>query len=93
MTHSLFLAPLLSLLTLCGTVVAEDFSPTLFLIGDSTVTNQPVIPAQPGRGWGQLMPLYLKPGIALENHASSGQSSKSFMNHPLAEGARSTEEG
>jgi lysophospholipase L1-like esterase len=54
-------------------------SPTLFLIGDSTVTNQPVIPAQPGRGWGQVLPLYLKPGIHVENFASSGQSSRSFI--------------
>src|SRR6187402_2899914 len=54
-------------------------SPTLFLIGDSTVTNQALIPAQPLRGWGQMLPLYLKHGIRLENHASSGQSSRSFI--------------
>src|SRR4051812_2964717 len=54
-------------------------SPTLFLIGDSTVTNQAVIPAQPLRGWGQMLPLYLKHGIRVENFASSGQSSRSFI--------------
>jgi lysophospholipase L1-like esterase len=58
---------------------AEEHLPTLFLIGDWTVTNQAVIPAQPLRGWGQLLPLYLKVGIRVENHASSGQSSRSFI--------------
>jgi lysophospholipase L1-like esterase len=69
----------LILLAIGPALGAEPPSPALFLIGDSTVTNQAVIPAQPLRGWGQMLPLYLKHGIRLENHASSGQSSRSFI--------------
>jgi lysophospholipase L1-like esterase len=53
--------------------------PTVFLIGDSTMTNQSVIPATPLRGWGQMLPLYFKEGVRIENHAMSGRSSKSFL--------------
>jgi lysophospholipase L1-like esterase len=35
-------------------------------------------PAQPERGWGQLLPLYFQDGIRIENLAVNGRSSKSF---------------
>ncbi|MDB6072445.1 MAG: pectin esterase, partial [Verrucomicrobiaceae bacterium] len=53
--------------------------PTLFVIGDSTVSNQSLIPAQPLRGWAQMLPLYLKDDLKMQNHAKSGQSSRSFF--------------
>jgi lysophospholipase L1-like esterase len=53
---------------------------TVFMIGDSTMANKPVIPANPERGWGQLLPLYFKAGVSVENHAMNGRSSKSFIN-------------
>lgn len=65
--------------TLHGAEPTPAKAPTIFLIGDSTVTNQALIPARVLRGWGQMLPLYLKPGIRVENHASSGHSSKSFI--------------
>lgn len=53
--------------------------PTLFLIGDSTMADKPVIPANPERGWGQLLPLYFLDSVRFENHALNGRSSKSFL--------------
>ena len=52
--------------------------PTLFLIGDSTMSDKPVHPANPERGWGQLLPTYFKEDLRIENHAANGRSSKSF---------------
>ncbi|HXI71627.1 MAG TPA: rhamnogalacturonan acetylesterase [Verrucomicrobiae bacterium] len=51
---------------------------TIFLIGDSTMANKPLIPENPERGWGQMLPPYFKAGVRVENHAMNGRSSKSF---------------
>jgi lysophospholipase L1-like esterase len=56
---------------------------TIFTIGDSTMADRPVIPASPDRGWAQLLPLYFKEGVRIENHARSGRSSKSFRDQGL----------
>lgn len=45
-------------------------TPTLFLLGDSTVCDQP---GEPYSSWGQMLPRFLKPGIAVANHAESGE--------------------
>ena len=50
--------------------------PTIFLLGDSTVTDQP---AEPGASWGQMLTAFLKPDIAVANHAESGETMKSFI--------------
>ncbi|WP_079910560.1 rhamnogalacturonan acetylesterase [Paenibacillus sp. 32352] len=52
--------------------------PTLFLAGDSTVTDQPS-GQYPYAGWGQMLGKFLGPEIAISNHARSGRSSKSFI--------------
>lgn len=52
---------------------------TIFMVGDSTMADKPVIPPNPERGWGQLLPLYFKEGVRIENHAANGRSSKSFI--------------
>jgi lysophospholipase L1-like esterase len=52
---------------------------TIFMIGDSTMANKPVIPAFPERGWGQMLPQYFQSGVRVENHAMNGRSSKSFI--------------
>ena len=44
--------------------------PTLFLLGDSTVCDQP---GEPYNSWGQMLPRFLKPGIAVANHGESGE--------------------
>jgi lysophospholipase L1-like esterase len=48
---------------------------TVFLAGDSTVTDQPY---EPGASWGQMLPRFL-PGVAVANHAESGETMKSFI--------------
>jgi lysophospholipase L1-like esterase len=48
--------------------------PTLHLAGDSTVADQPA----PYGSWGQFIPRYF-PGLAVANHAESGESLKSFV--------------
>lgn len=49
--------------------------PTVFVTGDSTVTDQPY---EPGASWGQMLPRFL-PGAAVANHAESGETMKSFI--------------
>lgn len=49
---------------------------TIFLAGDSTVTDQETFPYA---GWGQMLPLYFKAEVAVDNRAVSGRSSRSFI--------------
>jgi len=62
---------------------AQDPAPpaamTVFMVGDSTMADKPLIPPNPERGWGQLLPMYFKDGVRVENHAVNGRSSKSFI--------------
>jgi lysophospholipase L1-like esterase len=44
--------------------------PTVFLLGDSTVCDQP---AEPYASWGQMLPRFFKPDIAVSNNAESGE--------------------
>jgi lysophospholipase L1-like esterase len=48
---------------------------TVFLIGDSTVTDQTV---EPYGTWGQQLPRWFKPSVAVANHAESGLTLKAF---------------
>jgi lysophospholipase L1-like esterase len=64
------------LLDLAAKPITNGF--TIFLIGDSTMANKPLIPENPERGWGQMLPPYFKAGVRVENHAMNGRSSKSF---------------
>lgn len=45
--------------------------PTVFLVGDSTVCDQP---REPWNSWGQMLPRFFGPGVAVANHAQSGES-------------------
>lgn len=56
--------------------VAKVSAPTVFLLGDSTVTDQRW---EDGASWGQMLPRFFKPGIAVANHAESGETLKSFV--------------
>ncbi len=51
-------------------------TPTLYLAGDSTVTDQQ---AAPNGSWGQKLPGFFTDGIAVANHAESGETLKSFV--------------
>ena len=56
--------------------IAPVTVPTIFLAGDSTVTDQPY---EPGASWGQMLPRFFKPVVAVANHAESGETLKSFI--------------
>jgi lysophospholipase L1-like esterase len=45
-------------------------SPTVFLLGDSTVCDQS---GEPYASWGQMLTRFFKPGIAVANHGQSGE--------------------
>jgi lysophospholipase L1-like esterase len=44
--------------------------PTVFLLGDSTVCDQP---KEPWNSWGQMLTRFFKPGVAVSNQAESGE--------------------
>lgn len=48
---------------------------TVFLAGDSTVTDQG---HEPWGSWGQCLPVWFGPSVAVANHAESGLTLKSF---------------
>lgn len=52
--------------------------PTIFWAGDSTVQYNDII-TYPQTGIGQVMHLFLKAEVAVENHAKNGRSTKSFI--------------
>lgn len=58
------------------TIEKDDKVPTLFIAGDSTSTDQP---REPFSSWGQSLPVFFKPEIAVANHGESGESLKGFF--------------
>lgn len=48
---------------------------TVFIAGDSTVTDQS---KEPYAGWGQMLPRFFGPTVAVANHAESGVALRSF---------------
>jgi lysophospholipase L1-like esterase len=44
--------------------------PTIYILGDSTVCDQPF---EPWNSWGQMLPVFFKPMVAVANHAESGE--------------------
>ena len=57
-------------------IVSAPDMPTVFLAGDSTVTDQP---REPTTSWGQMLPRFFGPEVAIANHAESGETIKSFI--------------
>lgn len=51
-----------------------DTHPTVFLMGDSTVCDQP---GEPYASWGQMLTAFFTDKIAVANHAESGESLRS----------------
>src|SRR5690606_27523238 len=49
---------------------------TIYLVGDSTVTDQAY---EPAASWGQMFPRFFEGDIAIANHAESGETLKSFI--------------
>ncbi len=50
--------------------------PVIYLAGDSTVTDQRW---EDGASWGQMLPRFFQPDVAIANHAESGETLKSFL--------------
>ncbi|WP_409468828.1 rhamnogalacturonan acetylesterase [Streptomyces sp. HC307] len=48
----------------------------IFLVGDSTVCDQP---GDPYYGWGQQLPQYLRKGLSVANYADSGESTVTYL--------------
>ncbi len=57
-------------------ITKVDDAITVYLAGDSTVTDQT---REPWASWGQMLPRFFKPDVAIANHAESGESLKSFI--------------
>ena len=58
--------------------------PTIWLVGDSTVTDN----TPPFRGWGWCLPEFVREGVRVRNLAESGCSSKSFLDQGRFDEAR-----
>jgi len=52
---------------------------TIYMVGNSTMSDKPFNDGNPEKGWGQIFPVYFKKGIRIENHAVNGRSTKSFL--------------
>lgn len=57
-------------------IVPAPSACAVFLAGDSTVCDQP---NEPWNSWGQMLPRFLKPGVAVANYAESGESIRSSL--------------
>ena len=57
-------------------VEKADNVPTIYIAGDSTSTDQP---SEPFNSWGQMLPRFFQPTIAVANHGESGESLRGFM--------------
>lgn len=61
-----------------------DDIPTVYLLGDSTVCDQPL---EPWNSWGQMLTRFFNSDVAIANHAESGESLRSSL------GARRVDKG
>jgi lysophospholipase L1-like esterase len=55
-------------------ITAVENVTTVYLLGDSTVTDQPY---EPWNSWGQMLPRFFGPKISVANYAESGETIKS----------------
>jgi lysophospholipase L1-like esterase len=55
-------------------VVEKVDVPTVYILGDSTVCDQP---GEPYASWGQMLPRFFKPDVAVSNQAESGETLRS----------------
>lgn len=62
--------------TIDSIVIEKVNVPTIFLLGDSTVTDQP---GEPYASWGQMLTAFFKPEVAIANNAESGESLRSSL--------------
>ena len=74
-----FISLLAVVLLSCVLIAAGKRTPTLFMVGDSTMADKTELDISPERGWGQVFPTYLNENVRVENHAMNGRSTKSFV--------------
>jgi lysophospholipase L1-like esterase len=55
----------------CAVEIEKVDVPTIYLLGDSTVCDQP---QEPYTSWGQMLTRFFKPTVAVANHGESGES-------------------
>jgi lysophospholipase L1-like esterase len=55
---------------LCALEIEPVTVPTIYLLGDSTVCDQS---KEPYNSWGQMLPRFFKPEVAIANHGESGE--------------------
>lgn len=77
MKHKLIL--LLGLFFLFSAFTSDKQKITIFMIGDSTMSNKSLAGGNPERGWGHVLPGFFSEDIIVDNHAQNGRSSKSFI--------------
>lgn len=77
MYRSLF--ALIALLSVSNLSLPAENLPTIYSVGDSTMSDKPVETGTPERGWCQALKTYVTKGVKFENHAKNGRSSKSFI--------------
>ena len=70
---------LLTAFFLCSAFKADKPVITIFMIGDSTMSNKSLVGGNPERGWGHVLPGFFSENIRVDNHAMNGRSSKSFI--------------
>ena len=61
---------------LCSLEIAPADVPTIYILGDSTVCDQP---REPWNSWGQMLPRFFTDQVAVANHAESGESLRSSL--------------
>lgn len=69
---------MLSIVAFALTAQATKAETTIWLVGDSTVSNYPK-KNYPQTGWGQVLNKFCKSGVNVSNHAIGGRSTKSFI--------------
>jgi lysophospholipase L1-like esterase len=57
-------------------ITRADQIPTIYLLGDSTVCDQP---REPYNSWGQMLTRFFNSGVAIANNAESGESLRSSL--------------
>ncbi|WP_084519392.1 pectate lyase [Christiangramia echinicola] len=70
---------LIYVFTLFSLSISAQEKPTLYLIGDSTMSDKKDPEKNPEHGWGQMLPELMSSEITIENHAVNGRSTRSFI--------------
>ncbi len=60
-------------------IIFSQSKNTVFLIGDSTMSDKKDPDKNPERGWGQVLSEFLPANITVDNHAVNGRSTRSFI--------------